>query len=556
MRTAILCLLCLVLARPVAAADGLAFVGRAKNGVGPIAGLHGVSALAISPDGRNVYAASDASSSVVVFRRDPATGALRFVERQEDNTGGVDGLDHVRAVAVSPDGAHLYAAGERDDAVAVFARDAGTGALTFVEVERNGIAGVTALDGPRCLAVSPDGAQVYVGTGVSDAVVVFARDASDGSLTFSTVYQDGLGGVNGLKGTEALAFGPGGRHLYVAASGDDSVAVFARNAADGSLAYLDRYRHSTTVPDGLDGVRSVVVAADDATIYAGGKLDDAVTVLLRDSATSALGFADEVRDTVDGVDGLDAVEALALSADGRLLYAAASNDDSVAVFARDAVTGALTFLHAERDGLGSITSLLGAKALVLSPDGVSVYVAAADSDAIAIFDTRCGDGTVGEAEQCDDGNAVAGDGCSPGCRRECATAADCDDADRCTEAVCRAGECALPECGVRGAACELRAAAPAFLGAAECLPADRRLGRTIRQRLALARAAVQASSRKKPKSATASVARILAGVTLKAGKLADAGAISADCATVIATEASTLASEVGAALERKGLCTP
>lgn len=65
-------------------------------------------------------------------------------------------------VAISPDGAHVYVASVVSDAVAVFGRDAGTGALTFVESERNGIAGVTGLDGAFAVTVSPNGASVYV----------------------------------------------------------------------------------------------------------------------------------------------------------------------------------------------------------------------------------------------------------------------------------------------------------------------------------------------------------------------------------------------------------
>jgi DNA-binding beta-propeller fold protein YncE len=57
---------------------------------------------------------------VAVFSRNTTTGALTFVEFQRDEDGSVDGLDAARSVAVSPDGKHLYVAGQTDDAVAVF----------------------------------------------------------------------------------------------------------------------------------------------------------------------------------------------------------------------------------------------------------------------------------------------------------------------------------------------------------------------------------------------------------------------------------------------------
>jgi 6-phosphogluconolactonase (cycloisomerase 2 family) len=37
---------------------------------------------------------------------------------------------------VSPDGRHVYVAGQLDNAIAIFARDPLTGALTFVEAKR------------------------------------------------------------------------------------------------------------------------------------------------------------------------------------------------------------------------------------------------------------------------------------------------------------------------------------------------------------------------------------------------------------------------------------
>ena len=78
--------------------------------------------------------------TTVVFA-DPAP-PLTFVEVQKDESGGVDGLDGAADVAVSPDGAYVYAAGFIDDALAVFSRDAGTGKLTFVEVQEDGTGGV------------------------------------------------------------------------------------------------------------------------------------------------------------------------------------------------------------------------------------------------------------------------------------------------------------------------------------------------------------------------------------------------------------------------------
>src|SRR5207253_1759057 len=111
--------------------------------------------------------------AVVVFRRNPETGALQFLRVLRDGVGGVDGLDKARGVAVSPDGAHVYVVSGEADALTVFRRDRATGKLTFVEAHRDGVGGTFGMKNPQPVAVSPDGSSVYVGSQVGDAVAAF-----------------------------------------------------------------------------------------------------------------------------------------------------------------------------------------------------------------------------------------------------------------------------------------------------------------------------------------------------------------------------------------------
>src|SRR5438093_1213452 len=99
--------------------------------------LFGASVVAVSPDGRYVYVASFESSAVTTFVRNTTTGVLGqlngvagCVSASGDGVtcGRGRGLNEAVAVAVSPDGQHLYVA-SRGNAVAVFARNALTGEL-------------------------------------------------------------------------------------------------------------------------------------------------------------------------------------------------------------------------------------------------------------------------------------------------------------------------------------------------------------------------------------------------------------------------------------------
>jgi 6-phosphogluconolactonase (cycloisomerase 2 family) len=177
----------------------------------------------------------------------PST-VLTFVEVEFDDEGGVDGLDSVRLVAISPDGKHLYAAGRDDDAVAVFSRDSTTGALTFVEVQKDNVGAVDGLDTVISLTISPDGNHIYAPSSKDNALAIFNRNSETGALDFSELVKNGVDGVDGLAFPNSLTMSPDGNSLYAAGRDDDAVAVFSRNSESGFLLFVEVHR------DGVEGV--------------------------------------------------------------------------------------------------------------------------------------------------------------------------------------------------------------------------------------------------------------------------------------------------------------
>jgi len=186
--------LALVIPTGPAPAAVLEFLEFHQDGLGGVNGLDAARGVAVSPDGTSVYVAGSGEDAIAVFERNELTGALSFVEFQQDGVGGVEGLDLDRSVTVSPDGRHVYATGQLDDAVAVFSRNPTSGALTFVEFQQDGASGVDGLAGAISVTVSPDGAHVYVASITENAVVVFSRNQTSGALTFVEFEQDGVGG--------------------------------------------------------------------------------------------------------------------------------------------------------------------------------------------------------------------------------------------------------------------------------------------------------------------------------------------------------------------------
>jgi 6-phosphogluconolactonase (cycloisomerase 2 family) len=122
---------------------------------------------------------------------------------------------------------------------------------------------------------------------------------------------------------------------------------------------------------------------------------------------------------------LDKVSGLVATRDGRNVYAAVRDSGAVAAFRRDGRTGALRQLEgadgcvggAPADGCSPGRNLSGARALTLSADGRSVYVAGAGGLAVLARDPHTGvlrqlpgrRGCVAESGQegCADGRAVS-----------------------------------------------------------------------------------------------------------------------------------------------------
>jgi 6-phosphogluconolactonase (cycloisomerase 2 family) len=287
-----------------------------------------------------------------VFARDAMTGSLTFVEAKFDNTGGVNGLAGAHSVDVSPDGAHVYVAGRYDDAVAVFARNASTGALTFVEVQIDGLGGVDGLLGATSVRVSPDGDHVY-GAGLEERkLAVFSRNPASGALTFVEAIDDGMGFESDLDIDDArtLTVSPDGKHLYLANHIEDAadswVSVFSRNAATGTLTLVTPVVKASDLDGscflGIESDSQAAVSPDGSFVYVNHGFESAVAVFSRDAASGRLTFHEslcdesigEGPDPVNVVDGLWASQGVAVSPDNEHVYVASANlEDAVAVFA-------------------------------------------------------------------------------------------------------------------------------------------------------------------------------------------------------------------------------
>jgi DNA-binding beta-propeller fold protein YncE len=359
--------------------------------------------LTVSPDDRNVYAATD--TSILAFSRAADTGGLTYVscvsDTGDDGRAGTEGacadgdaLNGVRDLAVSPDGKFAYAASLYSNGVTWFARDPATGSLKpagCLKAAPRGdrCGGALNLMTPTALAISADGKNVYVVSNLDAAIAVFRRDAETGALTPGGCVSDtGSDGrcVNGtaLSSVSDVAISGDGASAFALAGGI-ALSSYGRDAGTGELSPracaigTTLTGSSCSVAPPLGGARQMLVAPNGQVIVAdtansaisvlNGDLSPASCYVHQDPAADDQEQSDdeeddtgddEEDDTDDEEDSEDepepanpaiakcspakalaSVNALALSSDGRALFASAG-DGYVAAFSRNPGTGALT----------------------------------------------------------------------------------------------------------------------------------------------------------------------------------------------------------------------
>ena len=319
----------------------LEFVEQIRNVDIGVNGLNGASFVTVSPDGKHVYATGFDDDALVVLSRDQNTGELTFVEAYYNFTDANGGLDAANSVAVSPDGKHVYATGGQSNTLVGFSRNQNTGVLSDVKkysniTDTNNDGG---LGGANFVAVSPDGKHVYTAGEVDNAVVVFSRNQNNGELNFVENYFNvtDTNAAGGLGDVNSVVVSPDGEHVYTSAKTRSAIVVFSRNQTNGKLSFEENYFNvrDTDSDGGIGGASCVTVSPDGQSVYATGFDDDSLAVFSRDPNTGELSFVEAQFDNSDGVNGLDGANFVAVSPDGQNVYATGRYDLALVVFSRE-----------------------------------------------------------------------------------------------------------------------------------------------------------------------------------------------------------------------------
>lgn len=303
------------------------------------------------------------------------------------------GLDGTTALTAAP--GSLYAVGNRSSAVTQLT--ATSGSLSFASCLTGDrfldnctqVPGATSnapeapISYPTAAALSPDGRFLYVVSGDFHGSVIarFSRDPLSGGIAYldcvggdqeagptgpagcaliPTSTRGGYG--SGLYEPSGVAISADGRHLYVTAAGDGSIASFSRDPVSGALTFFECLSSSrqalgcARVSAGgrrpiFQGIAAPLISADGHYLYAAAAEAETVEAFAlagsgRLRLASCISRRDDAAPCRSGprpagpVAALSDPGGLAASPDGRFLYAS-STYGTIVTLRRDRASGAL-----------------------------------------------------------------------------------------------------------------------------------------------------------------------------------------------------------------------
>ena len=333
--------------------------------------VEGAKALALSPDGLFLYVSrASAVGGVQVYARDSSSGELTLAQSLADGDGGINGAKFSDSMALSPDGAFLYMTSSVENSVLVFARNALSGSLIYVE---------TLLDDPFLsllkpvdLDISLDGSRVYVTTEKDDLVTEFVRDGSTGKLTYNNAFLFS-------NGPSEMIISPNDLQVYVVSFIENTLFVLDRLPASGDLVFTQLFQQGLFGLDGLLGAIAVTVTPNGAYVYTAAIVQNTLAVF------PVVGGVLSQTLIVGTPGALQGPWELEPSPDSRWLYVLARESDSLLVYGIEPATGALSLNQTWSEGVGGVSGLRNASKALASLDGRHLYVSSSVDDSVVLF---------------------------------------------------------------------------------------------------------------------------------------------------------------------------
>lgn len=320
------------------------------------------------------YTGAD-SRGIYAVRLDAETGALSSPELVAE-------LPHPEFLALHPNGRIVYALtqvagddGKNSGAVAAFAVDAAKGRLTPLNVESTG-------RGSLChIAVDTTGRMAVVasyGGGYAASFPLLA-DGRVGPRA-SLLAHEGAVGPNQPRQdaphAHSVTISPDNRLALVADLGLDRVFAYTLSPADGTI--VPHEPAFAAIEPGA-GPRHTKFSPDGRSFYVLDELDNTITACRYDAARGAVEPFQRVSTLPEDFAGRNTTSEIRIHPNGRFVYAANRGHNSLAVFARDPDTGALTRVEIVPCGGEQPRNF------ALTPDGAWLLCGHQNSNGLAVF---------------------------------------------------------------------------------------------------------------------------------------------------------------------------
>ncbi|MGA9571535.1 MAG: lactonase family protein [Candidatus Acidiferrales bacterium] len=195
--------------------------------------------IALDRSGKYALVSNYDAGSVTVFPllEDGSLGeATAFVQHKGSsvNKERQEG-PHAHAAAFSPDNRFVIVADLGLDQLLVYRFDAAAGTLGSDPQVVRAVPGA----GPRHLVFDAGGRHLYVINEMQSTVVTYAYDAANGTLSELQIVSALPKGFARASEAAEIEIHSSGKFLFASNRGDDSIAVFAVNAKDGTLTPLE-----------------------------------------------------------------------------------------------------------------------------------------------------------------------------------------------------------------------------------------------------------------------------------------------------------------------------
>jgi 6-phosphogluconolactonase len=252
----------------------------ASHGAGPCY-------IAVDKTGKYVLVANYDGGSVAVFpvlENGGLGDASAFVQHAGHGTNPERQVaPHAHSIDVSPDNRFAIVDDLGLDQTRTYPFDSAKGSLGSDEKhDPSSIAKAAPGAGPRHFALSPNGKFGYVINEMASTVSVFSYDAPSGTLqplqSISALPKDFAGHSEAAE----IAVHPSGKFLYASNRGHDSIAVFAINAAKGTLTPLEYVSTKSASP------RNFEIAPGGNLLFVGNEKSDNLVIFRINPQTGRL----------------------------------------------------------------------------------------------------------------------------------------------------------------------------------------------------------------------------------------------------------------------------